>query len=281
MAEPEVVTIKRKRGRRSVVIGIIVVVVLAGAGIGYAMTSGGKKSTAAATVSTATNRPAAGQRRNGVSGTLASVSGDTLLVTDQNGVKTTVHTNSSTVYLTTATGALSDVKVGDRLVAMGTNAGTNQISATRVNDTSGMDAINGPGNGQGGPPGGRRFGNGTGGNRNGANANNPNAPAPGTFAFGTVSSINGNIILVKDTNGTVTTVDTTAATTFSVVKRIALTDLQTGQQVRVNGPKAADGSITATAVQEGTGGFGGFGRRGGGNGTGNGGTDGSTTGIGG
>ena len=279
MAEPEVVTIKPKGGRRAVVIGIVVVVVLAGAGIGYAVTSGGKKKTPAATVNTGANPAANGQRRNGVFGTLASITGDTLLVTDQNGVKTTVHTNSSTVYLTTATGALSDVKVGDRLTAMGTNAGTNQISATRVNDTSGMDAINGAGNGQGGPPGGRRFANGNGPNRNGNGANNPNAPAPGTFAFGTVSSVNGNIILVKDTNGTVTTVDTTAATTFSVVKRIALTDLVTGQQVRVNGPKAADGSITATAVQEGTGGFGGFGRRGGGNG--NGGTTGTTTGTGG
>jgi len=268
----EVVTIKPS-GKRRAAIAAAVVVALAAVGVGYKLLSGGKKSAAAATVNASTNatRPN-GQRRNGVAGTLASVTGDTLLVTDQNGVKTTVHTNSSTIYTTSATGALSDVKVGDRLVAMGTNAGTNHIAATRVNDAGAMDANGAPGNGQA-PPGGRRFGNGNGTPPNG-NGNNPNAPAPGTFAFGTVSSINGNTILVKDANGTETTVDTTSSTAFTVVKRIALSDLQTGERVRVNGPKAADGSITATSVQEGAGGFG-FGGPRGGTGT-NGNGDGAT-----
>jgi len=280
MAEAEVVTIKPNGRKRAAIIGAVVVV-LVGLGVGYKLTSGGKKSAAAATVNTASGATRRnGAPRNGVAGTLASVNGGTLLVTDQNGTKTTVHTSSSTVFTTTATGALSDVKVGDRVVAMGANAGTNHITAERISDLGIMTNEFG-GNGQP-PPGGQGFrnrtGNGNGnGNDNGAGNGTPTrGPAPGTTATGTVSSINGTTFLVKDTNGTETTIDTTNATTFSVLKQINVSELVTGEMVRVTGPKAADGTITATSVREGSGGFGFGGFRGGNGGSGGSGPNGNT-----
>jgi len=57
----------------------------------------------------------------------------------------------------------------------------------------------------------------------------------------------------------------------SVTKQVALNDLTVGQPVVVRGAKNSDGTVTATAVQEGAGGFV---RRFGGQG---GGTTGSTT----
>jgi hypothetical protein len=86
-------------------------------------------------------------------------------------------------------------------------------------------------------------------------ANSANGATTGTRAatsgpvlVGTVVSVSGTTITVKDLGGTTHTVATTATTTVAKQEQQKLTDLTAGQTVSVNGTKADDGSVTATAV---------------------------------
>jgi hypothetical protein len=183
-------------------------------------------------------------------------------------------------------GALSDIKVGDRVTAMGTPAGDNTLTAARITDTGAMNAIGFGGGGAGG--GGRRFRNGDNPNGNGAPPSSlPNGgtrPDPNSFANGTVKSISGTTLTVTDGQGVTKTVDTTGSTTYSVLKTVAINDLTTGQIVIIQGKTNSDGTVSATNVVQGIAGPGGGrfgGRFGGGGGEGNGSpgttTSGSTT----
>jgi hypothetical protein len=217
----------------------------------------GNGSPAAATSASAAGaaRPQGGFPGGGTFGTLTSVNGSTLTLTMQDGTTKTVTTSSTTRITKTVDGTLSDIKVGDNVVAMGTANGTT-ITAQRVTDR-GTQAPGGPGangarpNGNGGPPPGAA----------------PNGGAAGGgFAAGTVKSISGSTIVLTAPDGTATTVKTESATTYSVTKTVALSALITGQNLVVQGTPNSDGSIAATNVQQG----GGFGGRPGGPGGGSG-----------
>jgi hypothetical protein len=259
--------------------GIGVVVLAVGGFFGVKALAGGGSST-----STAAQAPANGGGRGGrgTVGTLQSIDGSTLTVATFNrggnggaagsganaaGGTTTVITNGSTKFYKTVNGALSDIKVGDRVTAMGTPAGTNTVSATRISDTGTvMDALGGAG-------GARRFRNGNG-NGNGTPPSSlPNGgtrPDPNSFANGTVKSISGSTLTVTQADGTAKTVNTTGSTAVSVLKTVALNDLATGQLVVVRGTTNTDGTVTASNVLQGVAGFGGGGRFGGRGGNGNG-----------
>ena len=162
--------------------GAVGVVVLAVGGFfGVKALAGGSSTT-----STASQGPGGGARGNGARrgtvGTLQAIDGSTLTVAtfnrDPNGNRsggggasavggtTTVTTNGSTKFYKTVSGALSDVKVGDRVTAMGTPAGDNTVTAERITDTGTMNAggFGGPGAGDGGV---RRFRNGNNPDQNG------------------------------------------------------------------------------------------------------------------
>ncbi|MBV8981035.1 MAG: hypothetical protein JO086_09070 [Acidimicrobiia bacterium] len=270
-------------------IGVVVLAVGGFFGV-KALAGGGSSSTSTAGQNTA-NGPGANPGRRGTVGTLQSIDGSTLTVATfargQNGGgaaaggnTTTVLTSGSTKFYKSVSGALSDIKVGDRVTATGTPDGTNALTAARITDTGTMGAF-----GRGGPGGGgaRRFNNPNGANaQNGGSTppSNPNAtrPDPNSFANGTVKSISGSTITVADNQGATKTVTTNASTAVSVLKAVAISDLQTGQAVVVTGKTNSDGTVSATNVVQGIGGFGrggGFGRFGGGGngGPGNPGTD--------
>ena len=269
-----------KRSRRPWVIAAVVggIVLLVGGFFGVkAIAGGGSSSTS--TASQAPDGAGRGNGRRGTIGTLQSIDGSTLTVAtfnrggnDQNGGAaggtTTVITNGSTKFYKTVSGSLSDIKDGDRVTAMGTPDGSNAVTAARITDTGTMMnvAFGGP---DGGPGGGRRFnGNGSG----GPPPSDPNftRPDPNSFANGTVKSISGSTFTVTDNNGTTKTVNTNGSTAVSVLKNVSLNDLATGQQIIVRGTTNSDGTVTATNVLEGVGGFGrgGFGGRFGGGGGG-------------
>jgi hypothetical protein len=97
---------------------------------------------------------------------------------------------------------------------------------------------------------------------------------------GLVTEVQGNIVYVTDTTGALVKVTTSPTTTITRSSHNLADGLQTGDTVTVRGTKAADGSVTATAIiatAQGvqglaTGGAGGFSRTGGaGGGTGAGG----------
>jgi hypothetical protein len=205
----------------------------------------------------------------GTGGTIATIDGNTLTIKDTaNNTQVKVVTSGTTRVTVSKTIAVADIAVGDRILVTGTKS-ANKIAATRIADMgSAADAPtggpNGGPNGNGsvpaggggfGAPGSRRFGNGTGGNGTAGNG----AGANGGFTIGTVDSVSSGTIVVSTFGGTKTTVTTTPATTVTKNVTGTLGDLKVGDTVRVGGTTEADGSVTATSVNEGSGGFGGFG----------------------
>lgn len=97
----------------------------------------------------------------------------------------------------------------------------------------------------------------------------------GNATIGTVKSIDGDTIRIETPQGATVTVRTSADTRVQVTKTGKVSDLEEGGTVVVQGERADDGTIDATAVSQGggmRGGFGGPGR--GGNGARNGGGNG-------
>ena len=68
--------------------------------------------------------------------------------------------------------------------------------------------------------------------------------------IGTVESVSGSDLTVKDFGGTSHVVHATATTTLSIVSADWSGSLKAGATVSVQGTKAADGSVTATAVTQ-------------------------------
>ena len=100
------------------------------------------------------------------------------------------------------------------------------------------------------------------GNFNGSQTLN-NAPgnfnAPGAFNAGpnangpcvslTVTSVKGNTIVAKSSNGASVTIHTTASTRYTQAgKTVAASALTTGSHISVMGTHNSDGSITATSI---------------------------------
>ena len=257
------------RSLRTWIVAAVALVVLVGGGIvGANALSGGGSSSASTGAQGAGNGAGQGNpARRGTAGTLQSIDGSTLTVATfnraaggSNSGTTTVITNGSTKFYKAVTGSFSDIKAGDRVTATGTPDGTNSVTATRITDTGTMT-----GAGAGGGGGGRRFGgNGTGnGNGGGPPSSLPNGgtrPDPNSFANGTVKSISGTTLTVTQADGTTKTVNTNGSTAVSVLKAVSISDLTTGQAVTVRGNNNSDGTVTASNVVEGLGGFGrGFG----------------------
>ena len=65
---------------------------------------------------------------------------------------------------------------------------------------------------------------------------------------GTVTSIDGTTVQVKDLGGTVHAVTTTADTTLARTGIQASAALAKGDTVTITGTKASDGAITATGI---------------------------------
>ena len=95
----------------------------------------------------------------------------------------------------------------------------------------------------GGPPAGFPTGGGTGRGSTGATGSGP-------VVVGTVVSVSGNDVTVKDLGGTTHVVHVTATTGLASTGVDWSTSLQTGATVSVNGTKADDGSVTATTVTQ-------------------------------
>jgi hypothetical protein len=85
----------------------------------------------------------------------------------------------------------------------------------------------------------------------GGTGGNGGASAGGVpVLIGTVEAISGSDLTVKDLGGTSHVVHATATTTLSVISADWSGSLKAGAIVSVEGTKAADGSVTATAVTQ-------------------------------
>jgi hypothetical protein len=99
-----------------------------------------------------------------------------------------------------------------------------------------------PGGGGGGAPGG-------GGTAAGGTSTTTGAATNGPVLVGTVVSVSGaaTTVTVKDLGGTTHTVTTTGTTTVTKQAQKKVTDLAAGDTVSINGERATNGSVAATA----------------------------------
>ena len=95
----------------------------------------------------------------------------------------------------------------------------------------------------GGPPAGFPTGGGNG-------QGSATTTGSGPVVVGTVVSVSGDDVTVKDLGGTTHVVHVTATTGLASTGVDWSTSLQTGSTVSVNGTKADDGSVTATTVTQ-------------------------------
>jgi hypothetical protein len=186
---------------------------------------------------------------NGTAGTVTSFDGTTLVLTPRRAGSTqsvTVKTSAATVVRKTVTASVTDITPNTSVVVNGPKNADGSYSATTI-------ALNPAGGGRGG------FGGG-GGLRSPRPGASPGAGgAARSFVAGTVSTIQGGVLYVKNAAGTVVQVNTSPTTTVSKTVDAALSDITVGANVNVVGPKSADGSYAATRITVGGGGGGGGG----------------------
>jgi hypothetical protein len=187
--------------------------------------------TALSALSSATTPPtntACGGPRSAVGGTLKSVSGSTLTVTDRSGASKTVKTDSNTKITKVVKGSLADVKAGAIVTVHGTASGTTGIAADQVAilpaGTTLPSKLPSAGN----------FG--------------PKAQTAG-IAIGTVQNVTATSFTVSS-GGTTITVTTSGSTAFSKTVSATVGQLTVGQPIAVRGTPNSDGSITATEITQ-------------------------------
>jgi len=175
-----------------------------------------------------------GMNGNGVFGTVASVSGNTITVTatmGSNGGSGTTYTVDATNAAVTKNGAsssVSNIAVGDKVMVQGTVSGSN-VTATAIRDgTTG----NGTGRGLGNKgPGSSAIPQGNG------------QPVTG----GSVAAINGSTLTVSNKSNVTYTVDASNATIIKNGATSTLSSISVGDNVVVQG--ATNGSsVTASSI---------------------------------
>jgi Domain of unknown function (DUF5666) len=81
------------------------------------------------------------------------------------------------------------------------------------------------------------------------NAHNAQPRAQGQCETLTVSSVNGNTIVAKSSNGSSVTIHTTASTRLTQAgKTVTASAIKVGTRIHVMGTHNSDGSITATSI---------------------------------
>jgi hypothetical protein len=180
------------------------------------------------------------QFRNGASGQLVQINGQTLILTAATG-DVTVTFSTSTTFTRTSTAVLADIVPGQCMVAAGQKDSAGVLTATTVRlspkTAAGCTAGGfGPNASPGASP------------RPSLSPRPTPSGVPAAFVTGEVTAASGTSITVLTTaSGSQTiTVPTTAAVSKSAV--VSSTDLQTGECVRANGSKDASGAIQATAI---------------------------------
>jgi hypothetical protein len=187
----------------------------------------------------------------GTSGTVESVSGNSLTVKAQDGTTIKATVSATTTYAVNVAITASDIKAGDELTVIGQAAASGgSITATQV--TVGSAALGasagalgrtGAVAGQGGQGG--QGATGGAGRTGGAGGQLGQA----AFITGTVQKVGGNTLTVTGQDGTTSNVALAADTRLSKVTAGSLGDVKAGVQVTIVGQAGADGAIAAVSVQ--------------------------------
>jgi hypothetical protein len=213
----------------------VIVLVAAAAGLAVAACGNG----AGAAKSSASPSPGRGAlARNGASGQLVQINGQTLILTGAGGDVTVTFTTSTT-FSRTSSAVLADVVPGICLVATGQKDSAGVLTASTVRLTP--KTASGCGAGQFGPN-----------TAPGAAARPTPSDQPGqpplAFVGGEVQSGIGTSITVLTAGASSQTI--TVPTTANITKTSAASsaDLRTGECLRANGQRDSAGEVQATSI---------------------------------
>jgi hypothetical protein len=190
--------------------------------------------------------PGAGNAfRNGASGQLVQINGQTLILTGPNGDITVMYATTTT-FTKTSVATLADIARGTCIFATGQKDTAGKVTATTVlispktaTGCAARDLAPSPAPGASPRPG---FSP-----RPGATPR-PSGQPNGAFVSGEVTAVSGNSVTVlTQANGSQTvTVASAAAITNSAT--VSASALQNGQCVRANGSPDSAGNVQATAI---------------------------------
>ena len=209
---------------------------------------GSSSTTTGSTTTTATGTPTT-VCLSVTTGTIQSVSNNTLQVTNIQGKNVQVTLTGATVLTRQATLTAADLKTGLPVTVIVRQNTDGTYSALSVSERTSQGSL---GNGRNGARlcTGQRRGPGAGG------FGGPGSGTPGAFGNGTsrqtingtISQINGNAITVTDTSGNDFTVTLTSTTRMTAQQTASASDLQVGQAVTITGTTNSQGGINASVV---------------------------------
>jgi len=198
-------------------------------------------STGAAASATGTATPCSRNQFQTAIGTIQSISGSTLLITDMQGKSVKATYSSSSRFLRQSSPAVSSLKEGMAVTVAITQNADNTYSATRIMITD--RSARTP--------------------RQGANSNvncfnrsqfnNPGGRSSGGTTStrgisGTISQVNGNLLTVTDAQGSDYTMTVTSTTQIMQSGTASAADLKSGEAVTVSGSPDGQGGINARTV---------------------------------
>jgi hypothetical protein len=176
-------------------------------------------------------------------GVVTAVSGNTISINSRQGfastsatVALTVDATNATVVKNNATSSVSSIATGDMIVVQGTLSGTN-VAATSIRD--GM--ARGPAGGQNGHEG-KRGNIGV-----GEASSSPFIGNGQPVVAGTVASVSGSVVTISTKSNVTYTVDTTNAKILNGQQTVAVSSINVGDTVLVQGSINGT-SVAATSV---------------------------------
>ena len=199
----------------------------------------------------AQNRPA--NNRNRIAGTIHSVIGQSVVLNTAAG-QVNVAVADNTRILTTATIPASQIKVGDRVMVVGSQGSDGSLTATsiRVESSDAVTAFQGQSGQRGGPgaPSGQPQ-TPQGDQPNGQRRAPATPPAGGNGSWhgvaGTVAAVGTKDITITTNDGS-TTVKLGDNVTVRTTTVGSLADLKVGATALVTGDRGADGTVAATSI---------------------------------
>lgn len=218
---------------KAIALGALVVAMLAVAACG-------PLASAAAPAASPSPGRAGGFARNGASGQLVQINGQTLILTGQNG-DTTVSYSSGTAIERRSTGTTADIATGMCVVVSGQQGqGTVTAATVQLSAKPASGCATGRGPGQGGP--------GQGAGRRSPRPAPSGAQANMAFVTGEVTAVSGIQVTVTPASGTAHKVSVPTTAAVNKLDAGSPSDLQVNQCVLATGTKDAKGTVQATAL---------------------------------
>ena len=237
----------------------------------FLLTACGSQAGASGASATATACAQTAQSANSfqaIIGTLKSINGKTLLLTDTQQKSVTVTYSSSTTFTQEVKITASDLKEGTPVSVVVMSTGSTYTAVSVMEGTSTRNG--GPGGAPGskgtaivnGGPGGTSGSKGTPVIINGDSGSNPcsarqsnRSASPGTgnansqALSGTVSQVNGNILTITDPTGASYTVTLTAQTQIIGTKNTSAAALKVGEPLTVIGKPDSQNTVAASNIR--------------------------------